>query len=227
MPHPQKQMIQDQSPGGKTHQIEVDSPPLNTQNPQGTSKDYAPDPSRRERPSQSYGIGEGDQTSDAGSFGRAMFNHEDANNLVRMVRHDRIARNVVKTQTPSFGDVAQQTRDEQAMQQEQAAQQPQAPDPQQIAGIAQSLKFVADTRTGHIEPVFPNQPDPALGPHDIIFSQGQDPSQPNILAQGKRVTPQAIARLSDPKRAIQPSLKPGYQLPDEYAHLGPVFGGKA
>lgn len=149
----------------------------------------------------------------------------DADTLVKMVRQDRLARQAAGTRTPTFGEVSENNR---AMQAEAAAAQP-SPEEQaaQTDQIAKSIRFLVDTKTGSFEPILPDQEQPMPGPHDIIMSVGDDPTTPNILAQGKRVTPAALARLGDPKRGIQPSLRPGYKVPEQYAGLAEALGLKA
>lgn len=150
----------------------------------------------------------------------------DADTLVKMVRQDRLARQAGGQRTPTFGEVAENNR---AMQAEQAAQAGPSPEEQQAQtqAIAKSIRFLVDTKTGHFEPVLPEQEAPQPGPHDILMSVGDDPTQPNIIAQGKRVTPASLARLGDPKRGIQPALRPGYKLPEQYAGLGKALGLEA
>lgn len=150
---------------------------------------------------------------------------EDANNLVKIVRHGRLARQMATQTTPTFGDVAEERRAAAAAAPPPAPAGPSPEEQQaQIASIAQSIRFLVDTRTGHFEPLMPDQEDPHVGPHDILMTIGQDPSQPNILAKGKRVTPTALARLGDPKRNIQPSLRPGFQVPPQYAGIAQALG---
>lgn len=153
------------------------------------------------------------------SFGD-MLEGSDAGDLVRAVRADRTARHAQKA--PTFGENAADARELQAMEQADAAAAP--PPPPQVS--AKDIKFLVDTRTGELQPVLPGEPDPMPGPHDILMSAGDDPATPNILAQGKRVTPQALARLGDAKRGIQPALKKGYRPPVQYAGLADALGIK-
>lgn len=161
-------------------------------------------------------------TSDNGAFGDMMTPKGHA--LVNAVRASRLARmKPEEVQTPTFGEVAAQTRDAQAQQAEQAAAAPQGPDPEQVAAIQSQLKFVVDTKTGHFTPVLPGEGDPGLSRHDIMVSM--DGGQPNIVGQGKGVTPASLSRLMDPKRhPLQPQLNPSFKLPPQYAQLGSALG---
>lgn len=165
--------------------------------------------------------------SDAGSFG-SMLAGTDAEQLVKLVRQDRLARQAAGQQTPTFGELGEQNRMEQAAQ-AQAGPPQASPEEEQarIQQIAKSIRFVVDTKTGEFEPVLPDQPDPQIGPNDIFIALGDDPTMPNILAQGKRVTSADVARLGDPKRAMQPALRSTYKVPEQYAGLAEALGLKA
>lgn len=170
-------------------------------------------------PPREYGIG--DQSS-AGPFGDLIAG-SDAHQLVKTVREDRLARRNAKaptTTTPTFGDsIAQRTAE-----MEQAAMQPPPPDP---AEVASQLAFLVDTRTGHFTPILPGEDPPQPGPHDILMKvDPQNPSVPNILAQGKSVTAASLSRLSNPQRNMQPTLHPNYQIPPQYAQLAQAMGVK-
>lgn len=168
----------------------------------------------------------GPQSMNDGTMGDLMASSgTDADTLVKMVRQDRLARHAASGAqvTPTFGEVSDNARMQQAEQQGQA-QQADADQQAQIAAIQKQIRFLVDTRTGEIEPVLPDQPDPRPGPHEIVMSMGDDPTQPNIISQGKGVTAQAIARLGDPKRGIQPALRKGYKVPEQYAHVAEALG---
>jgi hypothetical protein len=156
--------------------------------------------------------------ADAGSFGGIMAN-PDAAQLVSMVREGRAARHLATQNVPS--STAPTVADAREAAQAQAAAQ--QADPSQIA---KSMQFRVNTKTGHFAPVLPGQDAGEPGPHDIIVMMDNDPSTPNILAQGKRVTSMDLARLSDPKRGIQPQLDPNFQVPEEYAGIAEALGLK-
>jgi cell pole-organizing protein PopZ len=159
-----------------------------------------------------------------GTFGEML--GAPADDLVRIVRQDRLARQAVQTQQiPTFGDVAAETRNVQAQQQAAAAAASPEVQAQQVANVASSIRFLVDTKTGEFEPVMPEQPDPAVGPSEILFTVNpQDPTQPNIVAQGKRVTPADLARLGNAEKGIQPALRKGYQVPEQYAAIAQALG---
>lgn len=144
----------------------------------------------------------------------------DAAGLVQAVRQSRLAQQAASTKTPTFGEVSENRRMEQeAMAAEQAAQ-PQGPSPEDILG---QIGFVVNVTKGTFRPVLPGEQAPEPGPKEIIL-QMQPDGTPQVVGQGKKVSDMDLAKLQDPKRAIQPKLDPGYQIPAEYAGLAEALG---
>lgn len=175
-----------------------------------------------------------DDTTEEGGFG-ALLGDGSADNLIHAVRHSRAARiadrlgsagaavmgegsHVPSERMPTFGELGEEQRMAQAA---TPAPQPQA-SPEDIMG---QLAFVVDVRSGHLKPILPGEPEASPGPTEIVLKMQPD-GQPNIVAQGKRVRPQDIARLQDPKRGVKPQLAPDYQVPPQYEGLAEALGIK-
>jgi len=144
--------------------------------------------------------------------------------LINEVRQRRAAQMAATERTPTFGELGEERRAVNAEEQAMAADLPQEVGQQAIGG---EIKFLVDTRTGEFEPVLPGQGDPQPGPSEILLTVNQeDPSQPNILATGQRVTSADIARLGNPEKQIKPTLRPGFQLPPQFEGLAESLGMK-
>lgn len=144
--------------------------------------------------------------------------------LINEVRQRRAAQAAAAERTPTFGELGEERRAVNAEEQQIAADEPQAVGEAAIGG---EIKFLVDTATGEFEPVLPGQADPQPGPSEILLTVDQEnPSQPNILATGKRVTSADIARLGNPEKQIKPTLRSSFQLPPEFEGLAESLGVK-
>lgn len=141
--------------------------------------------------------------------------------LIDQVRQMRASRLAASERVPTFGEIGEERRAVNAEEQAMAAELPQ----EQASQVAGEIKFLVDTQNGEFEPVLPGQPDPQPGPTEILLTVNQeDPTQPNILATGKRVTSADIARLGNPERAVKPTLRSSFQLPPEFQGLAESLG---
>lgn len=142
----------------------------------------------------------------------------DAAGLVQAVRQSRLA-DIASTRTPTFGEVADENR---MAQQTAAAEQAAAPAGPSEQDVLSQVKMIVDVRSGTFKPVLPGEPDPGVGPTEVAVSF--EGGQPNIIATGKRVRDVDLAKLSDPKRGMQPKLAPDYQVPAQYEGLAKALG---
>ena len=141
--------------------------------------------------------------------------------LINEVRQRRAAQMAATERTPTFGELGDERRAVQAQEAEMQAELPQAVG-EQVTG---EIKFLVDTTNGEFEPILPGQGDPQPGPTEILMTVNQeDPSQPNILATGKRVTSADIARLGNPEKQIKPMLRQGFELPPELQGIAEQMG---
>lgn len=139
--------------------------------------------------------------------------------LIDQVRQMRAARMAAADRVPTFGEVSEERRAVQAEEQQMAAELPAT----QAASAASEIKFLVDTTNGEFEPVLPGQEDPQPGPREILVTVSPD-GEPNVLAQGKRVTSADVARLGQPGRGVKPTLRSSFQLPPEFQQLAESLG---